>query len=65
MVLLSGMSSFFGLIIQQALIKQVMHDVQLVYNEHDIIAEFNADFNFWFSNDGVPIESGQTDFEFV
>ncbi|KAL3898114.1 MAG: hypothetical protein SGCHY_002957 [Lobulomycetales sp.] len=49
----------------QALIKQVMHDVQLVYNEHDIIAEFNADFNFWFSNDGVPIESGQTDFEFV
>lgn len=48
----------------QALIKQVTHDIQLTYNDYDIIAEFNSDFNFWFASD-PPIKPNQTDFEFV
>ena len=32
----------------QALVKQLDHDAELVYNTYDIIAEFNSDFPFWF-----------------
>jgi hypothetical protein len=50
----------------QALVKQVMHDIQLVYNDYDILAEFNSDFNFWFANETTQaITPDQTDFEFV
>jgi hypothetical protein len=51
---------------QQALVKQVIHDIELVYNDYDILAEFNADFNFWFANESsAAITPDQTDFEFV
>ncbi|KAJ3059184.1 hypothetical protein HK102_010110, partial [Quaeritorhiza haematococci] len=49
----------------QGLIKQLRQDYQLQFNEFDIIAEFNADFKFWFKNDSTPIRPDQTDFEFV
>ncbi|KAJ3097116.1 hypothetical protein HDU97_005271 [Phlyctochytrium planicorne] len=49
----------------QALVKQLKQDYTLQYNTFDIIAEFNSDFNFWFSSSEQAIQPSQTDFEFV
>ncbi|KAJ3326829.1 hypothetical protein HDU76_012613, partial [Blyttiomyces sp. JEL0837] len=49
----------------QALVKQLKQDYALQFNDYDIVAEFNSDFNFWFSSSETPIQPGQTDFEFV
>lgn len=49
----------------QALVKQLNKNVTLQYSTYDIVAEFNSDFNFWFKTSGQPIQSSQTDFEFV
>ncbi|KAI8842484.1 hypothetical protein BC829DRAFT_492273 [Chytridium lagenaria] len=49
----------------QALVKQLKQDFSLKYNPFDIVAEFNSDFNFWYSGSGTPIQPSQTDFEFV
>ncbi|KAJ3222975.1 hypothetical protein HK099_001693 [Clydaea vesicula] len=49
----------------QALIKNLNLDVETEFAEFDIIATFNSDFNFWFSNDTniFPISPNQTSFE--
>lgn len=49
----------------QALIKQLNYDVQLQFNQFDILAEFNSDFNFYFRTSNRPIQQGETDFEFI
>ena len=49
----------------QALVKQLPTDKELVMNQYDINAEFNADFNFYFSGSGKPIQPNQPDFTFI
>ncbi|KAL2915841.1 hypothetical protein HK105_204542 [Polyrhizophydium stewartii] len=49
----------------QALIKQMQPDHSLQFNQYDIVAEFNADFPFFFRNSNRTILANETDFEFV
>ncbi|RKO99853.1 hypothetical protein CXG81DRAFT_20122 [Caulochytrium protostelioides] len=49
----------------QSLVKQLDTDYALTYNPYDLLASFNADYNFWFSASGLPIQPDQTDFEWL
>ncbi|KAI8905941.1 hypothetical protein EDD86DRAFT_173799, partial [Gorgonomyces haynaldii] len=49
----------------QALAKQVQKDQPLVYNKYDILADFNADYPFYFPDQKTPIQPNQVDFIFV
>ncbi|RKP07484.1 hypothetical protein THASP1DRAFT_24377 [Thamnocephalis sphaerospora] len=54
----------FYRIYPQSLVKQLNHTQHPSYGSFDISAEFNADGNFWFQEDGA-IKKGQSDFLFV
>jgi hypothetical protein len=56
-----GPISFFP----QSLVKQLKSDVALEFTPYDIIAEFNADYPFYFSNLNTTITPTQIDFVFV
>ncbi|KAJ8324105.1 hypothetical protein QVD99_008439 [Batrachochytrium dendrobatidis] len=49
----------------QALVKQLPRDHVLEFNKFDILAEFNADYSFYFRGFNRPIQPTETDFEFV
>ncbi|KAJ3391601.1 hypothetical protein HDU92_008950 [Lobulomyces angularis] len=49
-----------------ALIKQLRHSMdESAFAQFDITAQFNADFDFWFEGDALPMRPKQIDFEFV
>ncbi|KAJ3315038.1 hypothetical protein HDV04_004838 [Boothiomyces sp. JEL0838] len=49
----------------QALVKQMNLNQNLNFAAVDIFAEFNSDFDFYFKDQGIPIKTNQSDFEFV
>lgn len=48
----------------QALLKQHMTDVMVPMSDVDIVAEFNADYNWYFKDSGMDIQ-GKQDFTYV
>jgi hypothetical protein len=69
----AGVASFFSgklsendpyLLFPQGLVKQLKTSENLDFSQFDILADFNADVNYHFS-DGSPVQSDQVDLEFV
>ena len=48
----------------QALLKQHMTDIAVPMSDTDIVAEFNADYNWYFKDSGMTVE-GKQDFTYV
>ena len=51
--------------IPQSLFKQINTQYTISYSKYDIIADFNADFTYYFASSGQPITNSQYDFEYV
>jgi hypothetical protein len=49
----------------QSLVKQLNSGSDVPFQEYDILAEFNSDYNFWFRTSRGAIQPGMVDFEYT